>query len=90
MIKLYVRYTTDGLNSKASVNTRDGEKYRTLSLPKKVQDYGNKNGYDSIAIEYNGDHLIVKGGDDVLMDIDINGTNNNEYICSIVSYEWLP
>jgi hypothetical protein len=86
--KLEIRYTTDGINTQASVNTRDGEKHRTLALPKKVQEYGDKYGYSSLTISYDCDHLIIKYGSTVLMDTDINGTNNNEYIRRIVSYEW--
>ena len=87
--KLEIRYTTDGINTRASVNTRDGEKHRTLALPKKVQEYGDKYGYSSLTISYDDDHLIIKYGSTVLMDTDINGTNNNEYIRRIVSYEWM-
>ena len=88
--KLKIVYTTDGINTRASVNTRDGEKHRTIALPKKVQEYGDAHGYSSLDISYCGDHLIIKWGYITLMDLDINGTNNNEYIRSIVSYEWLP
>ena len=87
--KLEIRYTTDGLNTQACVNTRDGEKHRTLNLPQKVQEYGDKYGYDALTLNYNGDRLIIKYGDTELMDTDINGTNNNEYITSIVSYKWM-
>lgn len=86
--KLEIRYTTDGLNTKASVNTRTGEKHRTIGLSKKVQEYGDRYGYENIVIDYSGDHVILKGGGETLMDQDINGANNNEYICSIVSHEW--
>ena len=87
--KLKIVYTTDGLNTKASVNTRQGDKYRTIALPKKVQEYGDEHSYSSLSLDYSGDHLIIRGGGETLMDLDINGTNNNEYIRSIVSYEWL-
>ena len=87
--KLEIRYLTDGCNSQANVNTREGEKYRTLAMPKKVQEYGNEHGYSAIKFDFSGDHLILKGGDEVLMDMDINGTNNNEYITEIVSYTWI-
>ena len=86
--KLKITYYTDGLNTNASVNTRQGNKHRTLALPQKVQEYGDKYGYSGITFDYSLDHLILKGGSEVLMDIDINGTNNNEYIRGIVSYEW--
>ncbi|MBO5673437.1 MAG: leucine-rich repeat protein [Paludibacteraceae bacterium] len=88
--KLDLRYTTDGINTQASVNTRQGEKHRTIALPKKVQEYGDRYGYESLEITFELDHLIIKYDGTVLMDMDINGTNNNEYIKSIVSYEWLP
>lgn len=89
--KLSVRYTTDGLNTENYwVKTRQGEKHRTIALPKKVQEYGDAHGYSSLRLDYSRDHLLIKGGGEVLMDLDINGTNNNEYIRSIVSYEWLP
>ena len=88
--KLDVRYVTDGLNTLANVNTRQGEKHRIITLPQKVQKYGDRYGYDSLSIEYNQDHLIIKYGDTILLDQDINGTNNNEYIRESVSYEWLP
>ena len=88
--KLNIVYYTDGLNTKASVNTRTGNKHRTIALPKKVQEYGDAHGYSSLRVDYIADHLIIKGGHETLMDTDINGTNNNEYIRGIVSYEWLP
>ena len=88
--KLDVRYITDGANTLANVNTRQGEKHRTITLPKKVQEYGDRYGYDALVITFELDHLIIKYDNTVLMDMDINGTNNNEYIRSIVSYEWLP
>ena len=87
--KLKIVYTADGLNTKASVNTRRGEKHRTIALPKKVQEYGDKYGYCVLSLDYNKDHLIIRSCSETLMDLDINGTNNNEYITSIVSYEWL-
>ena len=90
--KLKITYKTDGLNTKASVNTRQGEKHRTIALPKKVQEYGDAHGYSSLRLDYNQDHLMIRAGyyGEVLMDLDINGTNNNEYIRDIVSYVWLP
>ncbi len=88
--KIRVNYTTDGLNTKACVNTRkDVVKKATLPLPKKLQEYGNKYGYHSLSVTYSLDHLIIRGGGEELMNLDINGTDNNEYIKRIVSYEWL-
>ena len=86
--KLEIHYTTDGINTRACVNTRDGVKKKTLALAKKVTEYGDKYGYSSIKISYSEDHIILRGGSEVLMDTDINGTNNDEYIRSIVSTEW--
>lgn len=88
--KLKITYYTDGLNTQASVKTRQGNKHRTLAVPQKVQEYGDKYGYNNISLTYSRDHLILRGGYEDLMDIDINGTNNNEYIRGIVSHEWLP
>ena len=89
--KLKITYYTDGVNTQSyGVKTRQGNKHRTLALPQKVQEYGDKYGYNNISLTYSGDHLILRGGYEDLMDIDINGTNNNEYIRGIVSHEWLP
>ena len=88
--KLKITYYTDGVNSRSCVKTRQGNKHRTLAVPQKVQEYGDKYGYNNISLTYSGDHLILRGGYEDLMDIDINGTNNNEYIRGIVSHEWLP
>lgn len=87
--KLEIHYTTDGINTQASVNTRDGIKKKTLTISKKVQEYGDKYGYSKINVDYNLDHIILKGGYEVLQDQDINGSNNNEYIRSIVDIKWL-
>lgn len=87
--KLEIRYVGDGVNSKTDGETRDAIKKRTLALAKKVQEYGDKYGYDTIEFLFNGDRITLKGGDEVLQDQDINGTNNNEYIVSIEGYEWL-
>ena len=89
--KLNIRYTTDGINTESlGVKTREGEKHRTIALPKKVQEYGDAHGYSSLRLDYYRNHLLIKGGGETLMNLDINGTNNNEYIRRIVSYEWLP
>lgn len=87
--KLEIRYLTDGLNTLTSVKTRQGEKRRTITLPKKVQEYADAHGHYSLVVDHSWDHLIIKGGGEVLMDIDINGTNNNESITKIVSYTWI-
>lgn len=87
--KIDIHYTTDGVNTLKNVNTRTGVKHKVISLPEKVQKYGDRYGYSALTITYAHDHVIIKGGSEVLLDRDINGTNNNEYIRSIVSYEWL-
>lgn len=86
--KLKITYYTDSL-------TRQGKKHRTLAVPQKVQEYGDKYGYYNISLSYSRDRLYLIGDCNYLpkkclMDIDINGTNNNEYIRGIVSHEWLP
>ena len=87
--KLDVRYVTDGSNTLANVNTRQGEKHRIITLPQKVQKYGDRYGYSSLTVTYDRDHLIIKGGGEVLFDRDINGDANIEYITRIVDYTWL-
>ena len=88
--KLEVRYITDGINSvNRSVKTRQNVvKKKTLILPKKVQEYGNRYGYNSLSLDYHQDHIIIKYGYETLMDTDINGAGNNEYIRGIESYDW--
>ena len=87
--KLKVTYYTDGINTRSYVNTRKGNKHKTLYLPQKVKEYGDKYGYHTISLDYSDDHIILEGGGEILMDMDINGTGNNEYIRGIVSHEWL-
>ena len=87
--KLDIHYTTDGINTLRSVNTRQGEKHKTLILSQKVREYGDRYGYSSLRIDFNSDHVLIKYGSEVVQDNDINGASNNEYIRSIVSYEWL-
>jgi len=87
--KLEVRYRGDGINTTSTRNTRqDVVKKKTINLPKKVQEYGDKHGYYSIQVDYNLDHIILRGGWEVLFDQDING-GSNEYIKSIEGYTWL-
>lgn len=88
--KLVIRYTTDGLNTvNRSVKTRqDVVKKKTLYVSKKVQEYGDRYGYNSLSLDYHQDHIIIKYGYETLMDTDINGTGNNEYIRSIEGYDW--
>lgn len=84
-------YLIFSINTYSSVNTRAAGtvKKKTITLPKKVQEFGDKRGYYNIFITHHQDQLILRGGGETLMDLDINGTNNNEYIRSIVKTEWL-
>ncbi len=86
--KLEVRFIGDGAPCNGT-KARDGEKKRVISLPKRVQEYGDRYGYSSLTVTYNRDHLIIKGGGEVLFDRDINGDANIEYITRIVDYTWL-
>jgi hypothetical protein len=87
--KIQVRYYGDGLNTRQSVNTRKGiEKKVTITLPKRVIEYGDKHGYYSMRVDFCSDHIIITGGGETLLDKDING-GSNEYIERIVGYEWL-
>lgn len=87
--KIRIYYYGDGVNTKSSAKTRQGvEKKATLNLPKKVVAYGEENGFDEIYVTFHKDHLILKGGGEVLMDTDFNG-GSNEYIEEITKYEWL-
>jgi hypothetical protein len=60
----------------------------TLPLTNRVKEYGDEFGYDTIEVGFNGDHLILTGGGKVLLDNDING-ESNEYIESIVEWQWI-
>jgi hypothetical protein len=86
--KLEVRFIGDGVPCNGT-KARDGEKKRVVSLPKRVQEYGDRYGYSSLTVTYDRDHLIIKGGGEVLFDRDINGDANIEYITRIVDYTWL-
>ncbi len=87
--KIQVRYYGDGLNTRQSVNTRkDVEKKVTITLPKRVIEYGDKHGYYSMRVGFCSDHIIITGSGETLLDKDING-GSNEYITRIVDYEWL-
>lgn len=86
--KIRVHYYGDGISCD-STNTRQGvEKKVTLALPKKVTTYGDAHGYSSLSVSYSLDHIIIKGGYETLMDVDINASSR-EYITRIISYEWL-
>lgn len=63
-------------------------KTKTISLNKKVQDYGDFFGYYLLSVGSYQDHLIIRNvSGEVLMDKDING-DSYEWISVIVSYEW--
>lgn len=86
--KLEIRYIGDGINT-AVLNSRAGEKHRVINVPKKVQEYGDRYGYESLTVSFWTDHIIIKHGSTTLMDKDFNGTDNNEFIRSLLSYEWI-
>lgn len=79
----------DGVNSRQDVNTRQNViKKVTLTLPNRVKAFGEDFGYDAIQIGFNGDHIMLTGNDTTLLDNDING-ESNEYVESIVDWEWI-
>ena len=87
--KIQIRYYGDGVNSRQDVNTRQNViKKVTLTLPNRVKAFGEDFGYDTIQIGFNGDHIMLTGNDTTLLDKDING-ESNEYVESIVDWEWI-
>lgn len=87
--KIRVHYYGDGLNTNQCVDTRQGVvKKVTLSLPNRVKEFGAKFGFNNIEVDWSLDHLVLRGRGKVLMDKDING-ESNEYIKSIVRWEWI-
>lgn len=71
------------------IGSGDVERKRVVSLPKRVQEYGDRYGYSSLIVTYYSDHLVIEGGGEDLFDRDINGDDNLETITSIVGYTWL-
>jgi hypothetical protein len=53
-----------------------------------VKAFSEEFGYDAIQINFNGDHVMLIGNGNTLLDNDING-ESNEYIESIVDWTWL-
>ena len=86
--KIQVRYYGDGLACNGRNTRQDVEKKVTITLPKRVIEYGDKYGYSRLSVDYNRDHIIITGGGETLLDKDING-GSIEYIKRIVGYEWL-
>jgi hypothetical protein len=87
--KIQIRYYGDGVNSRQDVNTRQNViKKVTLTLPNRVKAFGEDFGYDAIQIGFNGDHIMLTGNGTTLLDNDING-ESNEYVESIVDWEWI-
>lgn len=85
--KIQIRYYGDGVNIFG--NARQGMlKTVTITLPKRVIEYGDKYGYSRMSVDYYYDHIIISGGGEILLDKDING-RSNEYITRIAGYEWL-
>lgn len=54
----------------------------------RVKAFGEEFGYDTIQLSFNGDHLMLIGNGNTLLDQDING-ESNEYIESIVDWTWI-
>ena len=87
--KIQIRYYGDGVNSRQDVNTRQNViKKATLPLTNRVKVFGEEFGYDTIQISFNGDHIMLIGNGNTLLDNDING-ESNEYIESIVDWTWI-
>ena len=87
--KIQIRYYGDGVNSRQDVNTRQNVvKKVTLALPNRVKAFGEEFGYDAIQINFNGDHIMLIGNGNTLLDNDING-ESNEYVESIVDWTWM-
>ena len=63
-------------------------KRNVISLPKVVQEHGDKYGYDKLKVSYDWDHIIISYGNLTLMDRDFNGASN-EYIQNLLTYEWI-
>ena len=77
------------MNSRQDVNTRQNVVNKvTLPLPNRVKAFGEEFGYDAIQINFNGDHIMLIGNGNTLLDNDING-ESNEYIESIVDWTWI-
>lgn len=86
--KIRVFYHGDGISLTSTEARQDVQKKITLPLPQKAIKYGDAHGYSSISVDYSLDHIILRGGGETLMDVDING-ESREYIRRIDSYEWL-
>ncbi len=86
--KIQVRYYGDGIACTGRNTRQDVEKKVTITLPKRVIEYGDKYGYSNMRVSCSLDHIIIKGGGETLLDKDING-GSSEYITRIVDYEWL-
>lgn len=67
---------------------RESLKRKVISLPKVVQEFGDKYGYNELTVSYSGDHIIIKHHNHILMDKDFNGSSN-EYILNLLIYEWI-
>jgi hypothetical protein len=67
---------------------RESLKRKVISLPKVVQEFGDKYGYNELTVSYSGDHIIIKHHNSILMDKDFNGSST-EYIQNLLIYEWI-
>ena len=67
---------------------RESLKRKVISLPKVVQEFGDKYGYNELTVSYSGDRIIIKHHNRILMDKDFNGSST-EYIRNLLIYEWI-
>ena len=86
--KIQVRYYGDGISLDGRNTRQNVEKKVTIPLPKRVIEYGDRYGYNTMSVSKSEDHVIIRGGGVVLLDKDING-NSREFISCIVGYDWI-
>ena len=75
--KLKIYYATGG-----------GARHLSVKLSKKVQEYGDKYGYESLSISHFSYFITIRYNNTVLMDRDVIPAGNWP-IQSIISYEWI-
>ncbi len=86
--KIRIYYQSDGGNSSRCSNQLL-EKKSTVTLPKIVKEYGEKNGYDKIKISHSYANLVLKGeNSEPLMDSIITGCDY-EWINKLTRWEWI-
>ena len=86
--KIRVYYQSDGSNS-SRCSYQLLEKKATVTLPKLVKEYGDKNGYDKIKVSYSCANLVLKGeNSELLMNSIITGYDY-EWIIKLTRWEWI-